>query len=232
MRDHYKRSGCRVSQPPVGEPFLVKAHTSSCSTDAILGTQNRDLIVVKSSKVFDAVRECHVRSDSGHDAVACTYNALKKKYYGPTRKDVEVYIKYCAICNRKAVKSKPHKGARNPIRSQSFRDRFQVDLIDMQSQPATHYSGVTMKYIMTVKDHASRFVVLVPLPNKKGATIAAELEFVFSIIGYPIVHHTDNASELCGSLAKDLLDKVRDGNYEVVVLPFADVPLLLGTRGL
>ena len=64
---------------------------------------------------------------------------------------------------------------------------------------------------MTVKDHATRFTVLIALPNKEGVTIATELERLFSIIGYPLVYHTDNAGELCGALAQDVLERLRDG---------------------
>ena len=67
---------------------------------------------------------------------------------------------------------------------------------------------------MTVKDHATRFTVLIALPNKEGVTIATELERLFSIIGYPLVYHTDNAGELCGALAQDVLERLPRNSSE------------------
>jgi hypothetical protein len=59
------------------------------------------------------------------------------------------------------------KGAKKKIISESFRDRFQVDLIDMRGCAQEDIYGQTMRWIMTLKDHFSHLTYLVALPQKK-----------------------------------------------------------------
>jgi hypothetical protein len=51
--------------------------------------------------------------------------------------------------------TKNEKGSRKPIQSKNFRDRYQIDLIDMSKLRKRDPFGVLMRWIMTVKDHAT-----------------------------------------------------------------------------
>jgi hypothetical protein len=82
------------------------------------------------------------------------------------------------------------KGAKKPILSSEFWDRFQVDLIDMRTLRKRDVYGQMQRWIMTVKDHLTSMVYLCVLPCKKAMFVAAELEKVFGFVGYPEIFHT------------------------------------------
>ena len=83
----------------------------------------------------------------------------------------------------------PTKGAKKPILSLEFRDRIQVDLIDMRAMRKRYIYGNMQRWIMTVKDHLTGLVYLCALPQKKAIFVAAELEKYFGLIGYPEIFH-------------------------------------------
>ncbi len=84
----------------------------------------------------------------------------------------------------------PTKGTKKPILSSEFRDRIQVDLIDMRAMSKWDIHGHMQRWIMTVKDHSTGLVYLCALPQKKAIFVAAELEKYIGF-GYPEIFHTD-----------------------------------------
>ena len=54
-----------------------------------------------------------------------------------------------------------------------------------------HY-GIPMKFILHVKDHFTKLSYLTALPNKSSRVIAFELTHLFSLIGVPVILHSDN----------------------------------------
>ncbi len=84
----------------------------------------------------------------------------------------------------------PEKGAKKPIISSEFCDRFQVDLIDMRTMGKNNMYGVMQPWIMTVKDHSTGLVCLAVLPRKTAVFVANELEKYFGFVGYPHMFHT------------------------------------------
>ena len=90
------------------------------------------------------------------------------------------------------------KGAKKPILSSEFRDRFQVDLIDMRTMRRLDIYGKMQCWIMTVKDHSTGLVYLSALPKKKAEFVAAELDKYFGLAGYPEIFQT---GEFYGGLA-------------------------------
>mgnify|MGYP006151331581 CR=1 FL=1 len=55
---------------------------------------------------------------------------------------VKTFIESCFHCHQKQPSIKPLKGAKKPIVSSEFRDRFQVDLIDMRKKMKKNIYGV------------------------------------------------------------------------------------------
>ncbi len=82
------------------------------------------------------------------------------------------------------------KGAKKPILSSEFPNRFQVDLIDMRTVRKRDVYGQMQRWIMIVKDHSTGLVYLCALPRKKAAFVAAELEKFFGFVDYPKIFHT------------------------------------------
>lgn len=72
-----------------------------------------------------------------------------------------------------------------------------------------------MRWIMTVKDHATGFVYICALPRKRPRLVAYKLQEFFGVIGYPIIFHTDNGKEFT---AKVILRFLRQLNPNIITV--------------
>jgi transposase InsO family protein len=72
-----------------------------------------------------------------------------------------------------------------------------------------------MRWIMTVKDHATGFVYICALPRKRPGLVAYKLQEYFGVIGYPIIFHTDNGKEFT---AKVILRFLRQLNPNIITV--------------
>jgi hypothetical protein len=107
---------------------------------------------------------------------------------------VEAYISKCPCQLTKKNTSKPKL---NPIISEQFWERVQLDLIDMRSSPAK--SGHT--FIFHAMDHFTKWHVLQPLLRKDKESVAScLLTHVFPIYGLPKILQMDNGREFVNSL--------------------------------
>jgi Integrase zinc binding domain len=162
-------------------------------------------IVCKQSEVFDVLKSAHCTT--GHLKVENTYSRCRYKYYNVTRAVVKFFIDLCPICSDRKPKIKKLKGAAKPIMSTKFRDRFQVDLIDMSHDPQTNPTSQVMKWILVCKDHLTGFHMVRALPAKKASIVAHELSLLWGMMGYPLILHTDNGTEF---VAKDVMEFVKE----------------------
>jgi len=81
--------------------------------------------------------------------------------------------------------TKKLKGSIKPIFSKNFRDRFQLDLIEFRRLRKRDPFGVVMRWIMTLKDHATGLTYICALPRKQAHLVAYKLQEIFGVIGYP-----------------------------------------------
>ena len=171
-------------------------------------------VVLPDSKIFDAIQECHVDQGS-HLGIERTYKFCSEKYYNVTVDAVKIYCETCRVCNEKQPAIPPHKGAKRPIFSQSFRDRVQVDLVDMRKKAMRNIYGVTQNWILTVKDHFTGLTYVTSIPRKRPKYVAFELERIFGLMGYPAIFHTDNGKEFTG---KALIALLREINPRILTV--------------
>jgi transposase InsO family protein len=75
--------------------------------------------------------------------------------------------------------------------------------------------GVLMRWILTLKDHATGFMYLCALPQKCPDLIAYKLQEIFGVIGYPKIHHTDNSKEFT---AKSILQFLCTTNPNILTV--------------
>ena len=144
-------------------------------------------IVLHMLDIFDVIHEAHSRQ--GHLKVEKTL-ANCGMFHSPTYELCKLFIQNCFVCHEGHPKVPSMKGAKKPILSSEFRDRFQVDLIDMHTLRKRDVYGQMQRWIMTVKDHSTGMVYLCALPCKKAMFVAAELEKFFGFVGYPEIFHT------------------------------------------
>ena len=127
----------------------------------------------------------------------------------------QALCKTCLACNKKNQPPKASKGSLKPIRSAYFRDRFQVDLIDMRKLRKRDPFGVLMRWILTLKDHATGLVYLTALPRKRADGVAYKLQEIFGVLGFPRIFHTDNGKEFT---AKAVLEFLRILNPNILAV--------------
>ena len=111
--------------------------------------------------------------------------------------------------------TKPKKGALKPIVSKLFHDRFKVDLVYFRKLRNQDPFGVLMRWVMTIKDHATGLTYLCALPRKRPDLVAYKLQEIFGAIGYPKIFHTNNGKEFT---AKSILKFLRHSNPSVLLV--------------
>ncbi len=65
--------------------------------------------------------------------------------------------------------------------------------------------GVLMRWILTLKDHATSLVYLCALPRKRVNFIAYKPQEIYGIIGYAMIFHTDNGKEFTAKVVLEFL---------------------------
>ncbi|MGL5934593.1 MAG: integrase catalytic domain-containing protein, partial [Cetobacterium sp.] len=80
-----------------------------------------------------------------------------------------------------------------------------MDLIDVKKRRRKNEHGVMMSYIVSIKDHFSRFTYVEPIPRKRARFVAHVLERFFGLFGCPKILHTDNGKEFT---AREILELV------------------------
>ncbi len=158
------------------------------SPKKVLIHKNTGGIVVHMLAILDVIHKAHCRL--GHLAVDKTLAGAKPAHYSPTYELVKIYCKNCYVCMEKQSTVPPRKGAKKPIISSGFCDRFQVDLIDMRTMWKMDMYRVMQQWIMTIKDHSTGLVYLAALPRKTAKFVANKLEKYFGFVGYPHIFHT------------------------------------------
>ena len=170
-------------------------------------------MVVSRETVFNAIDEWHRLK--GHMGQERTHNYCRERYYNCTQSLVRIYCKTCFVCMQKNPSVVPLKGSRKPIRSNNYRDRFQVDLIDFRKMRKRDPFGVLMRWIVTTKDHATGFTHVSAIPRKRASYVAYCLQEVFGLIGYPAIFHTDNGKEFT---ARCILEFLRRQNPNILTV--------------
>jgi hypothetical protein len=111
-------------------------------------------IVLSRERIFDAIKEWHYDGE-GHFGQERTWVLCRQKYWNCTQALVRLFCALCPGCLQKNPTIKPRKGSRVSLHSRQFRERFQVDLIDMRKLRKRNPYGVLMRWIVTIKDHAT-----------------------------------------------------------------------------
>ena len=125
---------------------------------------------------------------------------LKKKYCNITRQVIDLYLALCEHCQLKEKTPKRGSVAR-PILSHYMNSRYQVDLIDMQSEPDGYY-----RFILNYQDHLTKFTILRPLKSKTAEEVAYQLMDIFYMFGAPFITQSDNGREFANKIIQNLSD--------------------------
>ena len=88
-----------------------------------------------------------------------------------------------------------------PITSSSPMERNQIDLVDMSGFPlSTSPDGIVHRYVLSIIDVFSRYLILRPLERKTSSAVAAHLLQVYCDLGVPKRIQCDQGTELKGAV--------------------------------
>ena len=161
----------------------------------------RDQLVVPTVLRALIMQACHdLPASGGHLAFQATFDRVRDRYWWPTMQgDVQFHCTSCEACQRRKT---PHRRPPLPTGHVPVDRPFQRVAIDL-----VEYKTLSQgcKYVLSVIDHLTRFVILAAIPNKEATAIARTLvDRVFSVFGVPELLHSDQGKEFENQLVKEL----------------------------
>ena len=161
----------------------------------------RDQLVVPASLRKLVINACHdLPSSGGHLAFKATYDKVRDRYWWPTmHTDVSNHVESCLSCQHRKTS---HRPPTLPTGHRPVQRSFQcvaVDLVEYKT------SSEGNRFILSVIDHLTRFVILIAIPNKEATTVVRHLvDRVISVFGPPETLHSDQGTEFENQLVKEL----------------------------
>ena len=145
--------------------------------------------------------ENHDTPFGGHQGVLRTYKKIKSRYsWKGMLGDIRKYVSRCPVCQ----KSKPDGSVKMPLQVTTTSDyifeKITVDIVG--PLPVTHRGN---KYLLTIQDDLSKFLVITPIPRQDAATISRALcKHFINIFGTPKIILTDQGKNLISGVFKEL----------------------------
>ena len=145
-------------------------------------------IVVPTSLIHKAINSCHYIRHADHKH---TLFAFKFKYYHPHEsRHIQRFVDTCDLCKLlKGKTPRPIKLKEAPLPSRPF----EVCAMDILGPLRVTPTG--NKYILTLVDLFSRYIIIKPLPTKESTEIINSLRESFAYFGFPDTLLSDNALE-------------------------------------
>lgn len=154
------------------------------------------------TRALDAV---HADVAAAHPGIFRTYCRLRDHYYFPQMlAETKRYVNSCLICQRR----KGRAGRRAPLAAMPEvthpMERVSVDLIDLLG--STHGN----RYVLAIIDHFTRYLQLIPLPNKEAQTVAnAFIKEYVTLFGPPRLLVADNGREFHNRLFSQVCQTIQ-----------------------
>ena len=148
-------------------------------------------LVVPKSLHKDALKIAHSSVLSAHPGIFRTFCKLTQLFYFQNMlQRTKEYVKSCVACQRRKGSAQVRAPLSMVESVSEPLERVSADLIDLHSS----YKG--NRYVLSFIDHMSRYLQLIPLPNKDAETVAkAFMDNFVTLFGIPKMLTTDNGSE-------------------------------------
>jgi len=166
--------------------------------------RTKKLILLRHSEVDKVINLYYERCKG--DGARKLYKTITQIYCGLSERKIQ------AALNRstKRQELKPtfsNKPPLKPVQASSVWKQVQADLVSMEHMPSA-VGETTYKYVLSVIDVFSHFLILRPVASKSAAEIADILTGIFAEHGAPERFQTDQGSEFKGSV-DDLMSKLK-----------------------
>ena len=160
-------------------------------------------LVVPRELQRDVLHQMHNSLMSGHLGCKKTREKLLQRYYWyGVREDVYLWIEQCDNCGSNKAPSKSPKMTHGSMQVGSILDRFSTDLLG--PLPETPRRN---RFILTVTDHFSHWVEIIPIPDQSAETTARViLNEVIARFGCPLSIHSDQGSNYESKIFAELCE--------------------------
>ncbi|KAL8598485.1 hypothetical protein ACOMHN_051273 [Nucella lapillus] len=175
--------------------------------------RNKDAFYVKDKLLFYNGRQVVV-TDSTHtiidqnlkDTLGCGSRHMAHILTTRYANISERHIKSCFAKSKRHHVSYPTFTNRSrfvPVTARNVNERWQIDLVDMKTNSACD-GEKSFRYILSIIDVFSRFLILRPLQNKSSKGVQREMEKIFAEHGQPEVMQMDQGPEFKGAFSRFL----------------------------
>ena len=151
--------------------------------------------------------DAHGSKSKGHFQPETVVQTLLQSYWWPTMAmDVEEFVKACPECYVQADrKARQTRTKSSPFPIPTYRGQYLFcDLVGPLK------SSTKNTWVLDMTDAYTRYVVLVPLPNKEAYTVAVAIfEKYVMVFGPPANVHTDNGKEFANKVAAELYQLIQ-----------------------
>lgn len=145
----------------------------------------------------------HFSPTAGHPGINRMYQTMKLRWYWPNMvQDITNLVNSCLHCNQAKFTPNPTVPMTESYTASSPFEQVLIDIVG--PLPATDNNH---KYILTVQDNLSKFLELIPLPNKTAQAVAQALvEHIFLRYGLPVSILSDNGTEFINETFRKICD--------------------------
>jgi transposase InsO family protein len=173
----------------------------------------RDVIVLPRTMQRQFVEACHI--ESGHQGREKTAELVQRRVYFPRWRSMAADVcANCVLCATYSDSKKPKQGVMQIMEVKLPMDRIAIDLTG--PHPTSKRSN---RFILTMVDCFSRYLIAVPIRNKYATTVAKAVNrYLFARWGLCRELLTDQGTEFDNKLMKTLclqygIRKVRTSGY-------------------
>jgi len=156
-------------------------------------------IIMNQKQRDDYISQSHSKGHFGRDKIYSDLVDGVGVWWPNLRDNIQRVVRKCNSCMRYVVERKGYKPA-EWINSKSPWEHIQIDLC--LSFPES-YDGY--KYLLVIVDLFTSFVIVRPLKDKSANSVADVLWDVFSLFGFPKILQSDNGTEFCGKVVKEII---------------------------
>jgi transposase InsO family protein len=167
--------------------------------------QRRYVVPLKERE--EVIRMSHDTRIGGHWGRDKTIASISRTCYWPTlRRDVELFVATCAICNQQKNRS------RNRAELQSYQAGYPGERIHLDFMGPLTTSTKGNKYVLSIIDQFTKWIEICPLPDQSAELTAHTLvDRWISRFGVPVIIHTDQGKSFDGHLFRELCQVLEIG---------------------
>ena len=189
---------------PLAREWLSQAGRLTIKDDMLYYLSNPDDLAeakfcVPRSLIYELCEQAH----RGHGGVQQTYEKLNQFYWPRMFEMIKDFVMSCDTCTGKFK--------HNPSQVKVYHREIigvpleRVYLDHVGKLPTAKYMGSKVSYLLTILDHATRFLVAIPLKTLEAEETVEKFIRMFVLkYGIPSVIHTDNGRSFCSKLFADM----------------------------